>query len=200
MIDFGLNSQEEDKELLQYYWFESAFSPDQCKEIIAIGKSYPQEGGQIFADDEGKEGTTSSKTRNSTVRWIDYNDPRTGWLIDELSRMSIEANKELFKLDLYGFTEKLQFTEYEGKGSHYNWHPDIGPRMNKRKLSIVVQLSDEKDYEGGELVINTGNLVTPSKKQGTVIIFPSFLLHKVDPLQSGNRYSLVSWISGSTWR
>ena len=114
--------------------------------------------------------------------------------------MAIEANNKLFQLDLYGFTEKLQFTEYEGQGSHYDWHPDIGPNTTKRKLSIVVQLSDEKDYEGGELLINTGQLLIPSKKQGTVILFPSFLMHKVEPLQSGNRYSLVSWISGNTWR
>jgi PKHD-type hydroxylase len=200
MIDFGINAQEEDKELLQYYWFESAFSPAQCKEIIKIGKSHPQEGGQIFADNSGKEGTEKNETRNSTVRWIDYQDPRLSWLTDELGRMSIEANKQLFQLDLYGFTEKLQFTEYEGKGSHYDWHPDIGPRMNKRKLSIVIQLSDEEDYEGGGLVINTGNIVTPSKKQGSVILFPSFLLHKVEPLKSGNRYSLVCWISGTPWR
>ena len=48
MIDFGLNAQEEDKDLLQYYWFESAFSPDQCQEIINIGKTYPQEGGHTW--------------------------------------------------------------------------------------------------------------------------------------------------------
>ena len=200
MIDFGINAQEENKELLQYYWFESAFSPAQCQEIIKIGKSHPQEGGQIFADNSEKEDTEKNETRNSTVRWIDHQDPRLSWLTDELGRMSIEANKELFQLDLYGFTEKLQFTEYEGKGSHYDWHPDIGPSMNKRKLSIVIQLSDEEDYEGGGLVINTGNIVTPSKEQGSVILFPSFLLHKVEPLKSGNRYSLVCWISGTPWR
>ena len=120
--------------------------------------------------------------------------------MDELGRMAIEANNKLFQLDLYGFTEKLQFTEYEGQGSHYDWHPDIGPNMTKRKISMVVQLSDEKDYEGGELLINTGQLLVPSKKQGSVILFPSFLMHKVEPLLSGNRYSLVSWISGNTWR
>ena len=196
MIDFGLNAQEENKDLLQYYWFESAFSPEQCQEIINIGKTYPQEGGHTFS---GAGGETSS-IRSSTIRWIDYQDPRVEWFISRLGHMATEANRQLYKLDLYGFTEKLQFTEYEGQGSHYDWHPDIGPNMTKRKLSIVVQLSDEKDYEGGELVINTGHLMAPSKKQGTVVLFPSFLMHKVEPLRSGNRYSLVSWISGNTWR
>ena len=196
MFDFGLTAQEENKNLLQYFWFDSFFSPDQCQEIISIGKTYPQEGGQTFSGAGGEP----SSIRSSTIRWIDYQDPNVRWLIDELGRMAIEANRQLFKLDLYGFTEKLQFTEYEGQGRHYDWHPDIGPNMSKRKISIVVQLSDEKDYEGGELLINTGQMLVPSKKQGSVILFPSFLMHKVEPLRSGSRYSLVSWISGNTWR
>lgn len=196
MIDFGLAAQEENKDLLQYYWFESAFSPDQCQEIINIGKTYPQEGGHTFSGAGGEP----SSIRSSTIRWIDYLDPRVEWLVSQLGNMAKEANRQLYKLDLYGFTEKLQFTEYEGQGRHYDWHPDIGPNMSKRKISIVVQLSDEKDYEGGELLINTGQMLVPSKKQGSVILFPSFLMHKVEPLRSGNRYSLVSWISGNTWR
>ena len=196
MIDFGLIAQEENKDLLQYYWYESVFSPDQCQEIINIGKSYPQEGGQTFSGAGGEP----SSIRSSTIRWIDYRDPRVEWLVSQLGYMVKEANRQLYKLDLYGFTEKLQFTEYEGQGSHYDWHPDIGPNMTKRKISIVVQLSDEKDYEGGELLINTGQLLVPSKSQGSVILFPSFLMHKVEPLRSGNRYSLVSWVSGNTWR
>ena len=196
MIDFGLTAQEENKDLLQYYWYESVFSPDQCQEIINIGKSYPQEGGQTFSGAGGEP----SSIRSSTIRWIDYRDPRVEWLVSQLGYMVKEANRQLYKLDLYGFTEKLQFTEYEGQGRHYDWHPDIGPNMSKRKISIVVQLSDEKDYEGGELLINTGQLLVPSKSQGSVILFPSFLMHKVEPLRSGNRYSLVSWVSGNTWR
>ena len=205
MLDFGLTAQEENKNLLQYYWFESAFSPHLCQQIIDLGRSFPQEGGQTFSGAGGEPSSILprerlAQTRSSTIRWIDYLDPKAKWLVDELGRMAIEANNKLFQLDLYGFTEKLQFTEYEGQGSHYDWHPDIGPNTTKRKLSIVVQLSDEKDYEGGELLINTGQLLIPSKKQGTVILFPSFLMHKVEPLRSGNRYSLVSWISGNTWR
>jgi PKHD-type hydroxylase len=196
MLDFGLAAQEENKNLLQYYWFESAFSPDLCQQIIGLGKSFPQEGGQTFSGTGGEP----SSIRSSTIRWIDYQDQRVKWLTDKLGDMAKEANNRLFQLDLYGFTEKLQFTEYEGQGRHYDWHPDIGPNMSKRKISIVVQLSDEKDYEGGELLINTGQILTPSKKQGSVILFPSFLMHKVEPLRSGNRYSLVSWISGNTWR
>ena len=97
-------------------------------------------------------------------------------------------------------SEDLQFTEYEGQGKHYDWHPDIGPGKNKRKLSVVIQLSDPKDYTGGNLILNTGNEITMDRGRGNIIIFPSFLLHKVSRMESGNRYSIVSWISGNPWR
>jgi len=66
-----------------------------------------------------------------------------------------------------------------------------------RKLSLVLQLSDPKDYEGGELILHLSEepTVVP-KKQGYVTIFPSFVLHEVTPVTSGTRHSLVSWISG----
>jgi PKHD-type hydroxylase len=193
---FGINEQDKSQELLSHYWFENGFSSYQCKSIINIGKSYPQEKGTIFSTNDD----APSDVRNSTVRWIDLDDPKIEWLKDELARMALEANDTLFKLDLYGFTEDLQFTEYEGKGKHYNWHPDIGPDQNKRKLSIVVQLSNPSDYKGGDLVINNGDRMVPDKSQGNVIIFPSFLLHKVEPLLSGTRYSLVCWIGGPVWK
>ena len=63
---------------------------------------------------------------------------------------------------------------------------------------MVVQLNDA--YEGGELLINNGQMVTTEKGIGNVTIFPSFLLHKVNPVVSGNRYTLVSWISGPVWK
>ena len=78
---------------------------------------------------------------------------------------------------------------------------DIGPWNYHRKLSVVLQLSNPEDYTGGDLVINPGGeLLYPDKTQGTVIFFPSILQHEVTPLESGNRYSIVSWISGPPWK
>ena len=100
--------------------------------------------------------------------------------------------------DLSGFGDEIQYTEYFGENNgHYSWHGDIGPNVPHRKLSIVVQLSDPEDYEGGELELSAGSyLVDGPKTKGTVIVFPSFVLHRVLPLTSGERRSLVSWVSG----
>lgn len=197
LLTFGLEKQEEGKDLLGYYWFRDGFSPVDCSQIIEQAKTFPQDNATVF----GSKGELdeNSSVRNSTIRWMPPTD-ETRWVFENIQNFCQEANDNLYKIDLTGFTESIQFTEYEGKGTHYSWHPDIGPGKNLRKLSVVVQLSDPSDYEGGELEINSGNIMTAPKDQGAVIIFPSILLHRVAPLISGNRYSLVSWVSGPAWR
>ena len=193
LLIFGLEDEEEKKDLLGFYWFKKGFSKDDCEQIKEQAQAFPQVIATTFA--EGEE----DPNRNSTVRWIDPTAD-TRWIFERIQEFVNEANKELFHLSVTGFTESIQFTEYEGKGTQYGWHIDIGPGKNKRKVSVVVQLSDPADYKGGDLVLNTGNEISTNKEQGSVILFPSILLHRVEPLISGNRYSLVSWVSGAVWR
>jgi len=113
----------------------------------------------------------------------------------------IQANEERWEFDLTGFGDGLQYTKYFGGGGHYDWHSDVGLTVPHRKLSMVVQLSDELEYEGGTLQLNVGHdWLEISKKKGTLVIFPSFVLHRVTPVTSGVRQSLVSWISGPNLR
>tara|TARA_R100000008_G_scaffold86724_1_gene81140 strand:- start:5468 stop:6085 length:618 start_codon:yes stop_codon:yes gene_type:complete len=189
---FGTRTKDGGPQLLNYYWFQEAFSSDECKNIISLAQEYEKQGGTTFAGD-------GNEYRKSTIRWIPPNES-TSWIYERIRDLSIEAN-ETYKLDICGFTEHLQFTEYEGKGAKYGYHVDIGPWNYHRKLSVVLQLSNPKDYTGGDLVINPGGeLLYPDKTQGTVIFFPSILQHEVTPLESGNRYSIVSWISGPPWK
>jgi PKHD-type hydroxylase len=70
-----------------------------------------------------------------------------------------------------------------------------------RKLSLVMQLSDPYEYEGGELQLKTGhNDITIPKQKGLVTIFPSFTLHRVTPLTSGTRRTLVVWVAGPPFK
>jgi PKHD-type hydroxylase len=79
---------------------------------------------------------------------------------------------------------------------------DIGPNsIAHRKVSIIVQLSDEKDYTGGDFQIHTGRGIQAlSKEKGMVAIFPSYLLHRVTPVLSGTRKSLVLWAGGGHYQ
>ena len=74
---------------------------------------------------------------------------------------------------------------------------DVGANSSTRKLSVSIQLTDPEEYEGGELnfFINKDVIEAP-KTKGTVIIFPSFFMHKVKMVTKGVRKSLVIWIHG----
>jgi PKHD-type hydroxylase len=80
-----------------------------------------------------------------------------------------------------------------------DWNPD--PMSCVRKLSIVVQLSDPNTYTGCDLILKNGNAnYYFNRTRGNAIFFPSFYLHKVTPLTSGTRYSLVIWIEGDSFQ
>ena len=67
---------------------------------------------------------------------------------------------------------------------------DVTPSNQNRKISAVVLLND--DYEGGKLEIDGKNL-EGTVGAGNVIIFPSYMLHKVQEVIKGTRNSLVVW-------
>lgn len=91
--------------------------------------------------------------------------------------------------------QDFQFTEYT-IGEHYDWHRDSSmdsPMFSDRFYSTVIQLSDE--YTEGELQLNIDDKeITLERGLGTVYMFPSYTLHRVKPITSGVRYSLVNWI------
>ena len=95
--------------------------------------------------------------------------------------------------------DPFQFLSY-GVGDHYKWHLDIGKgKHSTRKLSIVIPLSSEESYEGGELLIKIGEKeISVPLKQGHAILFPSYILHKVTAVTKGRRFMLVGWMKGKT--
>ena len=103
---------------------------------------------------------------------------------------------ELSKCDIEG----VQLSRY-GVGQFYNKHMDFNgdqeTKSHTRKLSMSVQLSDEKTYDGGDLIIHFGgkHFISPRVK-GSVIVFDSRLTHEVTPISRGERYSLVKWFHG----
>lgn len=140
--------------------------------------------------------------RIAQTAWIGHN-PKTAWLYERLMQIGGYLNNLVYRLDVTGITETLQYTVYDSaEGGHYDWHVDHGAVTPvPRKLSLVLQLSDPEDYEGCELQIHAANQIeTPPRERGTVILFPAYALHRVTPIVSGKRISLVSWVSGPLLR
>lgn len=178
-----------------FYQFTDVFTEEEIEFINQWGEAFEQLPGEIGSSEEL---TIVDEIRKSVISWIPYQSG-TEWIYDRLAECAIIANKEMdWNFHLSGFGDEMQYTKYFGtdKG-HYSWHGDIGPGVPHRKLSIVVQLSNETDYEGGIVQLSKGShTVDVPKLKGTVIIFPSFVLHRVLPVTSGERRSLVSWVSG----
>jgi PKHD-type hydroxylase len=178
-----------------YYWFENGFTTQEVDTIVNGSLEYEFQRAVIM--DEGN----TDKFRKSNIKWLPF-DSKWEWVIDKIMSQVTEANNAIWNFELKSIIDNIQYTEYEGNGGHYDWHLDIGPgSISHRKISIVVQLSDPNDYVGGDLQIMTGSeYTTIPRGKGNVVIFPSFLLHRVVPLTSGNRKSLVLWVGGDHYK
>ena len=85
-----------------------------------------------------------------------------------------------------------------------NLYPNALDNLNdqrQRKLTSVLQLDGPEDYEGGTLeLLPCGSIREIEKKKGYMVTFPSFVLHRVTPVESGIRRTLVAWFTGPDWR
>lgn len=138
--------------------------------------------------------------RSSDISWLTGNVE----IQDILWSYVKAANENAFHVQVENICD-LQFTEYHArKGGHYDWHIDVnwdGNEARDRKLSVTVQLSDPSEYEGGSFEF--AECQTPdasSRIKGTVLVFPSYLRHRVLPITSGTRKSLVAWFEGPRWQ
>ena len=144
--------------------------------------------------------------RKSQHCWI----PSTHWIGGFLWHYIRIANKDNFLYDISDIENNMiQYTQYN-KGDFYKWHTDMDicdinePDQLVRKLSFTLQLTNEDEYTGGNLEFadfddSTYRFLVP-KSRGTVIVFDSRTPHRVTPVESGIRKSLVGWVVGKRWR
>lgn len=178
-----------------FAFWEKGFDDDQIKRIIEIGDSL------AIQDASVGSGEKNSKIRKSKVGWITHTQ-ESNFIYDQLAYITRQINGQFFEYDLFGFVEDLQYTKYEEDGGHYNWHMDKGGvQPAPRKLSVVMQLSDPDEYEGGDLEFLVGGETIQAKKEkGMIYVFPSFVLHRVTPVTKGTRRSLVVWVTGPKFK
>lgn len=178
-----------------FCWFDDLFSPDQIRSILAVAQHFPAEQGTV---DTSRAANTA--IRRSDVRWVTPT-AESLWIFERIHDLVWHCNEARYGFDLWGMQEGLQVAEY-GPGGFFSWHKDHGAGSHSiRKLSITIQLSDPDDYEGGDMELLAGpEIVTAPRRLGTAVVFPSFVMHRVMPVVSGVRRSIVSWISGPPYR
>ena len=178
-----------------YAFWNNAFSKEECQTIINIAKDKGLIKGKTFNDDKKKD------VRDSKISWL-YPIDKMDWVFRRVTDITLNLNERFFKFDLFGLNEGFQFTNYEAPSGKYGKHVDRGMNMPVRKLSISIQLTNPEEYEGGELYLYDGGEkgTIMDKTQGTLIIFPSYVLHEVMPVTKGKRNSLVTWVTGKQFK
>lgn len=186
------------EQIPQHFAFkEDLFTDEECDKILALAEAKGWERARTAGGDVDVR-------RRSFVSWLEW-VPDHNWLFERLSAASVGINAQFWGFDLTAFGEPLQITKYDSQErGHYTWHQDVGGgSMSIRKLSFVVQLTDPETYTGGELELFMGKLekhLPVPKKRGSCTWFPAFEPHRVTPMKSGVRNSLVGWISGHPFR
>ena len=180
-----------------YYILPKAISLKTCNEILTLGDSKDLEQGEIEDGDQ--------ENRSSKVSWIEHRHLELELM--ELIKISNKNAKWNFSLADF---EPFQYTVYN-KNDFYNWHidslSDAYANNFIRKLSFTLCLND--NYEGGLFDLSIPN---PKKEDdiihtidlkkfgtGTLLVFPSFVWHRVNKVTSGIRKVLVGWTLGNQW-
>lgn len=174
-----------------------ALTPAECATLVTLCQSAPMQDAGLVRQ------TTAHTIRRAELSWLD-DLPQAAWVIDRMIRVVAEANRDAFHFDLAEFAESPQVARYGAeRAAHFDWHSDIGAGAlaAKRKLTIVVQLSEPEAYQNGTLELQPdSNVLQAPRTQGTAILFPSFVLHRVTPVTSGTRWSLTLWAHGPDFR
>ena len=164
------------------------FTPEECDQIVHLGRAQPLE-----------EQTNQYKNTADFHMKVAYipTGPETEHVYQRLWSVVDVMNQRYWKFNLYDFAEPLKFAEYrENNGTSLhtdnNMHDSI-----YRKLTVIVQLSEEMDYMGGQVEVhNTKYPLRLFNGRGCVAVFPSYILHKVEPILCGVRNSLVAFVHG----
>ena len=170
----------------------SGFTDRQLDEIVSLFRKHGLQKSTAIGDVENKQFRVAE---NVTISYCQENM----WIYERIFELVEEANKK-FKFDLDELVEEAQFVEYK-EGSHIDWHADRNPITAIRKLNLSIQLSESNSYDGGDLLVNRGDkIIKMSRDRGSVALFPSFTLHKVSPVTTGIRNSLICWITGPSFK
>ena len=184
----------------KYAVLNNAFSEDEIAKIRFLEKVIKFNDG-VVVDSTG--GNSPSKERDCKISFLNVDD-NTAWIYQRMAAHVSRVNYDKFMENVQHISP-IQYTIYK-KGQHYNWHYDVINHWTPytRKISGILMLSDPDEYEGGNLLIDKVYDTPPDRdelrEKGTMLVFPSFVRHKVTPVTKGVRRSLVAWAHGPKFR
>jgi PKHD-type hydroxylase len=171
------------------YWSWQAEIPASvCDAIITEGLKLPIQEATVG---DQNQFIVNPDIRKSKVGFF----PCNSWVGAIAWHYMCRANAQAWKFNVT-HQQDPQFTVYEND-QFYDFHQDASViESNMRKLSLVISITDPDKYQGGVFEFEDGTQ-PDIRRQGSILVFPSFLKHRVAPVTSGTRYSLVNWFTGA---
>jgi len=184
-----------------WVYIEEAFSDEECDKILNYCKTLDLQKGKIGLGHSTNEEVVDQNVRSNGIAWIDDLNETTEWLYRKITDYVNNVNNQYWKYNIE-YIPPLQYTNYSEINDHFNYHIDMMIKgTDTRKISFSIQLDAEDSYEGCDLYIKINDDdIHASRKKGSINFFPSFLLHKVTPLESGERNCIVGWVCGPDFK
>ena len=173
-----------------YYYFKNVYSKDYCKEILEISKENTSKNYFDKYDDP-------NKNVNVNVVELSVFKDKLNYFFDLVN----QANEQSFGFDLYLRRPRTVNINTYGVRQEYPFHKDFDSGMSDIKLTAILNLS-LSPFEGGDFEVFAGDVkkVSEINETGSLLIFPSFLYHRVKPVLSGERITMSCWFTGPSWK
>ena len=201
---------------MKQYFYQNleAITIDLCNELIEIFNSPDFEWKHALLNNQVYNERRNCYINDIILREEDTKYPAINQLKVIMNTYLKTVNKSIFKgVDTPDYFADVQAIKYDpaiapdGTLPHFDWHTDdvwTQPTLNLiRKLTQIVVISDgETEFEGGKCEFDPlhGTLDYDGRKQGSLVMFPSFLKHRILPITSGVRYAVNGWSYGPSWR
>ena len=183
----------------KYWKWEKVLSPKICNALLEdlTDKAFTKS----LIGDQKRE----SDVRNNHTHFLPSNHWFEGILYNHVRYANQSAKWE------YDITaiQNIQISKYDGN-EYYDWHRDsflvIPDFVEQRKISIVVQLNDPSEYEGGGLELEFDDkpseptIINVITGQGDIVVFPSIIKHRAVEVTKGTRYSATGWAIGPKFK
>jgi hypothetical protein len=177
-----------------YWYIKDFFNVQQIRKISKFIESNYDSIEQEKFKARDLKGNIKKNTHTLVISWKKIKDK-----LEELESNIYEINLRNFGYLLTPFNNQSNaiFNIYNSKNkSEYDWHSDSSQNpLFDCKLTVLVNLSEF--YEGGEFLLNPGSpYIVPEFTQGSILIFKSYINHKVNPVTKGVRKTLTLFCNG----
>ncbi|MBM3481745.1 MAG: 2OG-Fe(II) oxygenase [Alphaproteobacteria bacterium] len=180
------------------------FTREECEKIRSSADPNGWTEGLVGGHGQDGAPAVERKARSVVEQRVKF-DQASGYPLSKVLRVISEVNSSYWQFELSGlaYDDMPYLMRYTGpRQDKYDWHIDMGRfHSASRKLSFSLQLTDGAEYDGGDLeFFNAAADRATFRKAGTMVIFPSYWMHRILPLTRGQRDVMVGWVHGPSYR